>query len=144
MYYIHTLCYVYIIDTYMTVICNNVLIIIFNVYLTALSCFDGYARTATLITDKLRIALILITDSCYWNLPPLKIQHKLVFWIMYNQSLVNKYQHIYNTCNNSFWSKQRKSTWEKNRYLRVLHIAVVLAHTFLLNFSWDCVTNFWL
>ena len=43
----------------------------FDVYITALACFDGYTRAATLITDRLRIALILITDSCYWNLAPL-------------------------------------------------------------------------
>ena len=31
----------------------------FNVYVTALACFDGYARAATLITD---IVLALIAD----------------------------------------------------------------------------------
>ena len=29
--------------------------IMFNVYITDLSCFDEYVRAATLITDKLRI-----------------------------------------------------------------------------------------
>ena len=58
-YYIHT------IDTYMTAVCINVCMIIFNVYIMALACFDRYARAATLITDRLWIAFALITDSCY-------------------------------------------------------------------------------
>ena len=40
----------------------------FNVYITGIACFDKYARAATLITDRLRIALTLITDCSYWNL----------------------------------------------------------------------------
>ena len=44
-YYIHT------VDTYMTTICINVHMIMFNVYLTALACFDRCVRAATLITD---------------------------------------------------------------------------------------------
>ena len=39
----------------------------------ALAWFNRYARAATLITDVLRIALILITDSCYWNLASLRL-----------------------------------------------------------------------
>ena len=66
-YYIHT------VDTYMTAVCINVYMIMFNEYITALACFDGYAWNTTLnnsiavITDRLRIALTLITDSYYWN-----------------------------------------------------------------------------
>ena len=37
--------------------------IMFNVYIMALLCFDGYARVATLITDRLQIALILILTA---------------------------------------------------------------------------------
>ena len=55
----------------MTAVCINVYMIIFNVYITAFGCFDAYARAATLITDILRIALTLITDSCYGNLASL-------------------------------------------------------------------------
>ena len=58
-YYIHT------VDTYMTAICINVYMIMFNVHITAFACFDGYARAATLITDRLRIALTLNSHSCY-------------------------------------------------------------------------------
>ena len=58
-YYIHT------VDTYMTVVCINVYMIMFNMYITALACFDGYAKATTLITDTIRIALTLITHSCY-------------------------------------------------------------------------------
>ena len=65
-YYIHTLYYIHIVDTYMTAICINVYMITsFNVRIMAVACFDGYARAATLIIDRLRIALTLITDSCY-------------------------------------------------------------------------------
>ena len=49
-YYIHTLYYIHAVDTYMTAVCINVHLIMFNVYITALACFDGYARAATLIT----------------------------------------------------------------------------------------------
>ena len=49
----------------MTAVCINVYMIIFNVHLTVLACFDGYVRAATLIADRLWIALTLITDSCY-------------------------------------------------------------------------------
>ena len=70
-YYIHTVDRSSAVDTYMTAIC----MIMFNVYITIITCFDEYARAATLITDSscsdLRIALTLITDSCYWNLTPL-------------------------------------------------------------------------
>ena len=48
----------------MTAVCIDVYIIMFNVYITALACFSGYARAETLITDRLRIALTLITDGC--------------------------------------------------------------------------------
>ena len=48
----------------MTAVRINVYMVMFNVYITALD-FDGCARAATLITDGLRIALPLITDSCY-------------------------------------------------------------------------------
>ena len=59
------------VDTYMTAACVIVYVIMFNVYVAALPCFDGYARAATLITNRLWIALTLITDSCYRNLAPL-------------------------------------------------------------------------
>ena len=58
-YYIHT------VDTYMTAVCNNVCMIMFNVYKTALACFDGNARAVTLIIDGLWVAFTLTTDSCY-------------------------------------------------------------------------------
>ena len=81
-YYIHTLCYIHTViyeymlyicyihavmyvDTYMTAVCTNVYMIMFNVYITALGCFDGYVRAVTLIADRLRITFTLITDSCY-------------------------------------------------------------------------------
>ena len=38
-YYIHT------VDTYITAVCFNVCMIMSNAYITALVCFDGYART---------------------------------------------------------------------------------------------------
>ena len=44
--------YIYTIDTYITAVCSNVYMIMFNVYITALACFDGYARVATLITHS--------------------------------------------------------------------------------------------
>ena len=57
-YYIHTLYYIHIVDTYVTAVCINVYMLMFNVYITALACFDGYARAATLIID---IVLALVT-----------------------------------------------------------------------------------
>ena len=62
-YYILTL-YKYIdtIDTCMTAVCVNVYMILFNVYVTALACLDGYERAATLITDRLQIAF---TETCH-------------------------------------------------------------------------------
>ena len=63
-YYMHTVYYIIIVDTYMTTVCINVYMIMFNVYITALAYFDGYARAVTLITDRLRIALARITDIC--------------------------------------------------------------------------------
>ena len=53
------------IDTCMIAVCIIVYMITFNVYITALALFEGYARAAVLITDRLRIALTMITDSCY-------------------------------------------------------------------------------
>ena len=48
----------------------NVYMIMFNACTTALVCLDGYVKTADLITDRLRIALTLIIDSCSetWHL----------------------------------------------------------------------------
>ena len=40
------------VDTYMTAVCINVYMIIFNVHITGQTCFDGYARAETLITDS--------------------------------------------------------------------------------------------
>ena len=62
-YYIHTLYYIHTVDKYITAVCNNVYMIMFNAYIMTLVYFDGYAGAAT--TDTLQIALILITDSCY-------------------------------------------------------------------------------
>ena len=70
-YYIHTLYYLHTVDKCMIAVCINVCMIMFNVYITTLACFDGHARAATLIADRIRIAFILITDSCYGNLAPL-------------------------------------------------------------------------
>ena len=77
-YYIHTLYYIHIVDTYMTAVCINVYMIMFNEYITALVCFDGYKKlqlwlliTLALISDKLQIALNLVANSCYLNLTPL-------------------------------------------------------------------------
>ena len=70
-YFMHTLYYIHAADTCMTAVCINVNMIMFNVYVTALACDDGYARAAGLITDRLRIALSLITDSCYRKLASL-------------------------------------------------------------------------
>ena len=51
-YQIHTLYYTHIVDTYRTAVYINVYMIMFNVYIIALACFDGYARAATLSTDS--------------------------------------------------------------------------------------------
>ena len=51
-YYIYTLYYIHIVDTYMTAICINVYIITFNGHITALVCFDGYSSVAILITNS--------------------------------------------------------------------------------------------
>ena len=51
-YYIHTLCYTHTVDIYMTTVCIDVHMIMFNVYVTALACFDAYAGSATLMTDS--------------------------------------------------------------------------------------------
>ena len=45
--YIH-----YTVDTYMTAVCINVYMIMFNAYIMELACFDEYARDATLIRDS--------------------------------------------------------------------------------------------
>ena len=50
-YYMHTLCYMHIVDTCMAAVCISVYMIMFNVYITALACFYEYPRPATLITD---------------------------------------------------------------------------------------------
>ena len=47
---LHTYC-----RPYKTAIYINVYMIMFNVYIMALVCFDRYAKAATLITDSLRI-----------------------------------------------------------------------------------------
>ena len=49
-YYIYTLYYT--VDTYLTAVCINVYKIMFKEYITAFACFDGLARTASLITDS--------------------------------------------------------------------------------------------
>ena len=54
-YYIHTIYYIHTVDTYMTAVCINIYMIMFNVYITTFACFDGYVNAATLITDILRI-----------------------------------------------------------------------------------------
>ena len=51
-YYIHTLYYIHNLDTYMTTVRINALMTMFNVYITALARFDGYARATALITDN--------------------------------------------------------------------------------------------
>ena len=50
MYDIHTLRCIHIVDTYVTADCINVYMIMFNVHITALPCFDVYARVTALIT----------------------------------------------------------------------------------------------
>ena len=64
-YFIHTLYYIHTVDTCTTPVCINVYMIMLNVYITAFVCFDQCVRAAILITDRLQIALILITDKCY-------------------------------------------------------------------------------
>ena len=64
-YYTHTLCYMHTVNTHMIAVCINVYMIMFNDCITALECFDGYLRTASLFADRLQITLTLITDSCY-------------------------------------------------------------------------------
>ena len=51
--------YIHIVDTYMAAVCINDYMIMFDVYITALVCFNGCVRAATLIADRLQI----ITDS---------------------------------------------------------------------------------
>ena len=38
----------------MTAVCIHVYMILFNVSITAVACFDGYVRAATLTADKLQ------------------------------------------------------------------------------------------
>ena len=53
----------------MTAVCINVYMILFNVYITTLACFNGYARSAALITDISCSDNLYITDiSCSDNL----------------------------------------------------------------------------
>ena len=47
----------------MTAVCIDVNMIMFNVYITVLVCFDVYARIATLIMNS--------SYSDYWDLVPL-------------------------------------------------------------------------
>ena len=42
----------------MTAVCINVYMIMFNLYIKALACFDGYARAAALIIDIV-LALVI-------------------------------------------------------------------------------------
>ena len=51
-YYICALYYIHTVDTYMITVCINVYIIMFNVYITALACFDGHAKATSLMTDS--------------------------------------------------------------------------------------------
>ena len=44
--------YIHTVDTYMTAVCINVYMIMFNVYIIGLACFVGYARAAILITNS--------------------------------------------------------------------------------------------
>ena len=48
----HTMYIHYTVDTYMTAVCINVYMIMFNAYIMELACFDEYARDATLIRDS--------------------------------------------------------------------------------------------
>ena len=51
-HYIHTLYYIHTVDTYTTAVCINVYMIMFNVYITTLACFDEYARATILVIDS--------------------------------------------------------------------------------------------
>ena len=73
---VHACVLIHTVDIYLTAVYINVYMIMIIVYTTAFACSDGYARTAILIADnscfdysyitvRLRIALTLITDSCY-------------------------------------------------------------------------------
>ena len=71
-YYMHTLYYIHTVDTYMTALFINVYMIMFNESLTTLMFLMDMQElqfslltALVLITDRLRIALTLITDSCY-------------------------------------------------------------------------------
>ena len=71
-YYMHTLYYIHSVDTYMTALFINVYMIMFNESLTTLMFLMDMQElqfslltALVLITDRLRIALTLITDSCY-------------------------------------------------------------------------------
>ena len=52
--YVSTVCtyYIHTVDTYMTVICINVYMIMFNVHIMALAYFYRYTRAAILISDS--------------------------------------------------------------------------------------------
>ena len=54
-YYICTLYYIHTVETCITAVYIHVYMIMFNVSITALACFDMHARAASLITDRLRI-----------------------------------------------------------------------------------------
>ena len=54
-YYIHTLYYMHIVDTYMSAVCINIYMIMFNVCITVLACLDSYVRAAILIAVRLQI-----------------------------------------------------------------------------------------
>ena len=61
-YYIYTLYYIRTVDTYMIADCINVYMIMFSVHITALACFDGYIKAATLITNSSCSDYLLIWD----------------------------------------------------------------------------------
>ena len=65
-YYIHTFYYKHTVDTCMTAVHFNVYDYVWCLH-NGSWYFDGYTRAVTLINDRLRIALSLITDSGYWN-----------------------------------------------------------------------------
>ena len=52
--YMHALHYIHTVHIYMTSVSINVSMIMFKVYITALACFDRYAKAATLIISRLR------------------------------------------------------------------------------------------
>ena len=54
----------------MIAVCINVYMIMFNACITALACFDGYIRAATLIADKLITLLfwLLVAVTETWHL----------------------------------------------------------------------------